>query len=45
VSPQINSSLVFKIALAFYPGFVRGRVNRSFLISYVTAGNIRVKRS
>jgi hypothetical protein len=35
VFAQINSSLIFKITLALFHGFVRGRVKRRFVITNV----------
>ena len=44
MSPQINSSNVFKIGLAFYLDFAGERVKRRFFIANVSAGNITLCR-
>jgi hypothetical protein len=44
MSPQINSSLVFKIASPFYFGLAKGRAKIFFLLWNVSAGKITLYR-
>jgi hypothetical protein len=44
MSPNLNSSEVFDIVSAFYPGFSRENLKIIFLISNVSAGHITLCR-